>query len=308
MIDVKGITKRFGSTLAVDNVSFKVPAGQVLGFLGPNGAGKSTTMRVLTCYLPADEGTASIAGFDIFTQSLEIRRRIGYLPENAPLYVDMEVPDFLKFIATVRKIPTSKIHSSIDQMVDICGLTSVMHKKISELSKGYRQRVGLAQAMIHNPDILVLDEPTSGLDPNQIIEIRELIRKFGKEKTIILSTHILQEVTAVCDRILIINEGKLVADGSPEELTSQASGESTMWVTINASDGEIQSALSPLQGITSVAFDRKLNGRTRMAIKFNSTQDPSEEIFKCVVNNGWLMTEMHQSTATLEDVFARLTT
>ncbi len=308
MIDVKGLTKRFGATVAVREVSFKVPAGQVLGFLGPNGAGKSTTMRILTGYMPADEGSATIAGYDIFTQSLEVRKRIGYLPESAPLYLDMDVPDFLDFIAVVRKIPSSKKQEAFHRIIELCGLKDVLHKKIGELSKGFRQRVGLAQAMIHNPDILVLDEPTSGLDPNQIIEIRELIKTLGREKTVILSTHILPEVTATCDRILIIHDGQLVADGTPAELVSKASGDATLWITVKAPESELLKALKNIPGVVRSFRDSHDSDRVRVGVKFDSEEGLAENIFQTVVKNGWVLTEMVKESASLEDIFAQLTT
>ena len=310
MINVKGLVKRFGTTTAVRDISFQVPAGQVLGFLGPNGAGKSTTMRILTGYMPADEGTATIAGFDIYSQSLEVRKRIGYLPESAPLYLDMDVPDFLRFIAQVRKIPRPDIQKSIDRMVDVCGLGTMIHKKIGELSKGYRQRVGLAQAMIHDPDILVLDEPTSGLDPNQIVEIRSLIKDVGTEKTVILSTHILPEVTATCDRILIIHEGTLVADGTPAELTARAAGETTLWVTLANFDTPPEENLTQIQGVKEVMKDSNFRDsqKTRYALKLSTSESTAEEVFKCAVQNGWTLSELSAEAATLEDIFAELTT
>lgn len=310
MIEVKGLTKRFGPTVAVKDVSFQVPGGQVLGFLGPNGAGKTTTMRILTGYIPADEGTALVAGYDIFTQSLEVRKRIGYLPESAPLYLDMDVPDFLSFIARVRKIPSSRIPSATGKIVELCGLKQVMHKKIGELSKGFRQRVGLAQAMIHDPEILVLDEPTSGLDPNQIIEIRELIKELGREKTVILSTHILPEVTATCDRILIIHEGKIVADGTPENLTAQAAGEATLWVTVDDASDHAVTAFTGIKGVKSSISVQATRGERpgkRIGLKLNPGADPAADIFRCAVENGWTLTELHTESASLEDIFARLT-
>jgi ABC-2 type transport system ATP-binding protein len=308
MIEVKNLTKRFGATVAVKDVSFSVPTGQVLGFLGPNGAGKTTTMRIITGYMPADEGTADVAGYNIKTDSLEVRKRLGYLPENAPLYLDMDVPDFLKFIATIRKIKPSEHSQAIGRIVDLCGLQSVQHKRIGELSKGYRQRVGLAQAMIHNPEILVLDEPTSGLDPNQIIEIRELIKKIGKEKTVILSTHILQEVTATCDRILIINEGRLVADGTPDSLTKQATGETTLLVTVKAPPDKVKAVFSKIPGVTQVRESGSTQDRVRAELRFLSDTNPEEQVFRTVVENQWILTEMRRESASLEDVFARLTT
>ncbi|MBN1295738.1 ATP-binding cassette domain-containing protein [bacterium] len=311
MIKVKGLTKRFGNTLAVRDISFQVPAGQVLGFLGPNGAGKTTTMRILTGYMPADEGTATIAGFDIYNQSLEVRKRIGYLPESAPLYLDMDVPDFLTFIARIRKIPLHNIRAKQDRIVEMCGLKTVLHKKIGELSKGYRQRVGLAQAMIHDPDILVLDEPTSGLDPNQIVEIRELIRQLGREKTVILSTHILPEVTATCDRILIIHEGRLVADGTPEQLATQAAGDATLWITVAQAPPDARDALIRIHGVKEITVSRSGDddrSSQRFGLRLVNGINPASDVFRCAVDNGWTLTELRTESATLEDIFAKLTT
>jgi ABC-2 type transport system ATP-binding protein len=307
MINVNGLTKRFGSTVAVDNITFQVPPGQVLGFLGPNGAGKTTTMRILTGFMPADSGNASIAGYDIFNQSLEVRKRIGYLPENAPLYLDMEVPDFLNFIASIRKIPKVKIPQSMERIVELCGLKLVMHKKIGELSKGYRQRLGLAQAMIHDPDILVLDEPTSGLDPNQIIEIRELIRELGREKTVILSTHILPEVTATCDRIVIIHRGRLVADGTPKELSGHGTGQATLWVTVNDKTSNPINTLSKLTGVESAFSHSVFDEKQRIGLKLKTGHNPAEDVFQKVVENGWMLSELYRETATLETIFGQLT-
>ncbi|MBN1354776.1 ATP-binding cassette domain-containing protein [bacterium] len=308
MIEVKELTKRFGTTVAVRNVSFSVPAGQVLGFLGPNGAGKTTTMRILTGFIPADSGSASVGGFDIYTQSLDVRKKIGYLPENAPLYHDMDLPDFLQFIATVRKIPKNKRQKAIDKMVQTCGLESVLFKKIGELSKGFRQRVGLAQAMIHDPDILVLDEPTSGLDPNQIVEIRELIRQLGKEKTVILSTHILQEVTATCDRILIINDGKLVADGTPDNLAAQAAGDAILWCTLKAPADQLKTEISRMTFVKTIHYWKENGDRVRLGLRCAPGEDINERLFHLAVDKEWILLELHWETASLEDVFARLTT
>lgn len=215
---VDGLTKTYGDFKALDGVSFEVQPGEIVGFLGPNGAGKSTTMKILTCFMAATEGTAKVAGFDVHEASAEVRKRVGYLPENVPLYDEMLVWDYLKFISEVRGVAKSQREERIDEVIERTGLHQVVHKEISELSKGYRQRVGLAQAIIHKPEVLILDEPTTGLDPNQIIEIRDVISEIGEEKTVIFSTHILQEIAAVCDRIVIINRGRLVADGTLDEL------------------------------------------------------------------------------------------
>jgi len=224
MIEVKDLVKRYGSVLALDGVSFKVRGGEVLGFLGPNGAGKTTTMKILTCFIAPTSGQVSVAGHDIFGEPLEVRRRVGYLPENAPLYPDMRVVEYLDFVGEVRSMARKERASAMDRVIAECGLTEVVDREIRNLSKGYRQRAGLAQAMMHDPQILILDEPTSGLDPNQIAEIRDLIRKMGRERTVILSTHHLAEVEATADRVLIVHHGKLVADGTPRELERQRGG------------------------------------------------------------------------------------
>ena len=306
MIEVRNLTKRYGSTVAVNNVSFDAEAGEVLGFLGPNGAGKTTTMRVLTCFLPADDGTASIDGYDIFENSIEVRQRIGYLPESAPLYGDMGVIDYLKFIAEIRNIPKSERNDRIKSVVEICGLGPMIQKDVGELSKGYRQRLGLAQSLVHDPPILILDEPTSGLDPSQIIEIRNLIKEIGKEKTIIFSTHILSEVSATCSRVLIISDGRIVANGTPDELAEQAKGEGVVDISIRAPQAEIESKLEALDFVTSFKQVGTDDGVFRY--KISSQQDnTAEELFRFVVENRWSLTELRQETVSLEDVFLKLT-
>src|SRR4051812_12486480 len=252
MIQVQNLTKDYGPTRAVDGVSFNVRKGEVLGFLGPNGAGKSTTMKMLTCFLAPTGGTAKVAGFDVFDDSLEVRKRIGYLPEDTPIYRDMTVLEFLRFAAEVRGMEPARREQRIKEIGGRCGLGDVAGKLVGELSKGFRQRVGLAQAMLHDPDIVILDEPTSGLDPNQIVEIRSLIKEVGKEKTVILSTHILPEVQATCSRILIISSGKLVADGTPDELRSREKG-SRYRVVVEANgvaNDAIKARLGGIAGVT----------------------------------------------------------
>lgn len=309
IIQVKNLTKRYGPTVAVDSVFFNAYKGEILGFLGPNGAGKTTTMRMLTCYIGADEGTATVAGYDIFENSLEVRKHIGYLPEDTPLYTDMGVLDYLNFIAQVRNIPKDKRKQRIRDMVEVCGLEKVVQKDIGELSKGYRQRVGLAQALIHDPDILILDEPTSGLDPNQIVEVRELIKEIGREKTIIFSTHILPEVSATCSRILIINEGKIVADGTAEELAGRAQGEEIIYAGIRGEVEKIEEKLGLLPVV--IDFKRKENGDDKIhgyEVRAKKDSNAAEEIFRLVASNGWSMNELRKETISLEDVFQRLTT
>ena len=308
MIDVEHISKSFGPTQAVKNVSFNVSKGEVVGFLGPNGAGKSTTMRILTCYLPADEGTARVAGFDVSTHSLDVRKRIGYLPENNPLYMDMGVLESLQFIAALREVPHASRRPKIKQVIEMCGLEPIMNKDIGELSKGFRQRLGLAQALIHDPDILILDEPTIGLDPNQIIEIRNLIKSIGKEKTIILSSHILPEVAATCDRVLIINRGEIVGSGTPEELAAMAKGGQTIYVCIRGPLPDIKTKLSAMGRVREIAVLGEENGLNRLSLTTDGTTNLCEEIFVMVAQNGWSLSELYRGTITLEDVFRELTT
>ncbi|MCD6508581.1 ATP-binding cassette domain-containing protein [Candidatus Poribacteria bacterium] len=309
MIEVNGISKRFGPIVAVDDVSFNISRGEILGFLGPNGAGKTTTMRILTGYIFPDTGTAKVAGYDIFESPIEVRKHIGYLPENNPLYTDMSVWDYLEFIAQVRDIPKSERRKRIDEVIQICGLESVIYRDIEELSKGYRQRVGLAQCMIHDPDILILDEPTSGLDPNQIVGIRELIKELGREKTVIISTHILPEVSATCNRVIIINRGKIVADGSPDELSDMAKGKLSIFVSLKAQKEDVEAKLSELPWIESfIEASSTEEGALRYKITPSDGDGRTEELFKLAVQNGWIITELYREKATLEDVFRQLTT
>jgi ABC-2 type transport system ATP-binding protein len=308
MIETKDLTKRYGDTVAVDNVSFTVNKGEIIGLLGPNGAGKTTTMRILTCYLPADAGKATIAGKDVFEQSLDVRRSIGYLPENNPLYTDMGVVGYLRFIAKIRHIPRKQINSKIKEMIEVCGLEPVIHKSIGALSKGFCQRVGLAQAMIHDPEILIFDEPTVGLDPNQIIEIRELIKRIGEEKTVILSSHILPEVAATCKRIIIMNNGRIVGSGTPEEMSIHARGGGVINIVIRGPVEEIKGKLRSMKEVK----DFKVKGgegnhRTRFEVISAGGIDLSEDLFQMVAENGWTLSELHQETLSLEDVFQQLT-
>ena len=305
-IRIENLTKKFGGQRAVDNISFEVKTGEILGFLGPNGAGKTTTMRIITNYLAAAEGDVYIGGKSIKEDAQELKKHIGYLPENNPLYPEMPVVDYLEFVGSLQGIPKEKITERVIEMVRVCGLNSEKHKKIGELSKGYRQRVGLAQAMIHDPAILILDEPTAGLDPNQIAEIRRLIRELGKEKTVILCTHILPEVEATCDRILIINRGRIVADGTPENLRKQASGQEILKVRIE--DGKPDAIFTALQELTTVAMvdfsDRQMN---RFEIHSRPDISSKREIFNLCVKNKWILTEMIPYEAKLEDIFRELT-
>jgi ABC-2 type transport system ATP-binding protein len=308
MIQVSNLHKRFGPTHAVRDVSFNVQRREVVGFLGPNGAGKTTTMRVLTCYLPADDGTATIAGFDVATHPLEVRRRIGYLPESAPLYTEMGVIDYLSFIGEVRGLEGRRCRERVQNMVEVCGLEKVIKKDINELSRGYRQRVGLAQTLIHDPDVLILDEPTSGLDPNQIIEIRQLIREIGREKTVILSTHILPEVTATCSRVIIINEGRLVADGAPDELANRSRGGERVYMTVRGPQAEVEGKLASLPAVRSVrVVGGPAPGRVRYEITSGDGVDPTEQLFQVAADNRWPVSELYREASSLEQVFIQLT-
>lgn len=308
MIEVRNLTKRYGSTVAVDGISFEIPRGEVIGFLGPNGAGKTTTMRILTCYLPADAGEARVAGYDVFTESIEVRKRIGYLPESAPVYSEMGIVEYLRFVAEIRGIPSSERQRRIDDVVMRVGLGPMIQKDIGQLSKGYRQRVGLAATLIHEPEVLVLDEPTTGLDPNQIIEIRELIREIGREKTVILSTHILPEVEATCSRVLIINSGRIVASGTPEELTRAAAGEVRCRVSLRAAPAEVEPALRTLEGVMGVRSLEPVKERTtRYEVHAQNNLDIEDAIFRLAVRNDWILTELHTETRSLEQVFTQLT-
>lgn len=305
-IIVDNITKKYGPQKAVDNVSFTVKTGEVLGFLGPNGAGKTTTMKAITCYISPNEGDIKVGGFSIKENQEDIKKNIGYLPESNPLYPDMPVIDYLQFVAELQGVEKSKIKDRILEMVSVCGLQGEKHKKIRELSKGYKQRVGLAQALIHDPDVLILDEPTTGLDPNQIVEIRELIRKIGKEKTVILSSHILAEVEATCDRILIINKGKIVADGTSADLRKQSQGREILKVTIEGGEAnEVYQAIQDIDSVGLVDFISKSDNTFEVQSKPDLTS--RKDIFKLCVDKGWFLTELTPTETKLEDIFRQLT-
>jgi len=303
-ITVENLTKTYGSQKAVDNISFQVKTGEILGFLGPNGAGKSTTMKIITCFISPTEGSVQLNGLDIKTNSEEVRRRIGYLPENNPLYTDMNIVDYLHLAASLQNVPETEIPGRIKQMVDICGLGPECHKDINELSKGFRQRVGLAQALIHDPEVLILDEPTSGLDPNQIAEIRSLIKEIGKHKTVMLSSHILKEVEATCDRILIINKGKLVADGSTEELKARSSAANRLLLQVRGEN--IQENLMQLESVARVTpADDKQNDS--WYVDTTNGLSSREEIFRLCVEKDWVLLQLTPMESSLEDIFRQLT-
>lgn len=305
-IIVENITKRFGTQKAVDDVSFRVKTGEIVGFLGPNGAGKSTTMRAITCFLSPNEGNIRVGDYSIREHPEEIKKIIGYLPEANPLYQDMPVLDYLKFIAELHGISKEKRPQRILEMVHTCGLEGEKHKKICELSRGYKQRVGLAQALIHDPQVLILDEPTSGLDPNQIIEIRELIREIGKEKTVILSSHILAEVEATCDRILIINKGRLVADGSSNDLRKRSQNKEILKLTIE--DGERNTIFKALQSMANADLvDIISQSGNTFELQSKPGTSSRRDVFRLCVEKGWVLTELTPTETKLEDVFRELT-
>ncbi len=304
MIKVESLTKRYGRVLAVDDISFEIQKGEVVGLLGPNGAGKSTTMKIMTTFLPATAGKVSIAGHDVFEESLKVRQSIGYLPENCPLYLDMEVEQYLNFTAEIRGLEADARKKAVSRVVSDCSLGKVISKLIGHLSKGYRQRVGLAQALLHNPNILILDEPTSGLDPNQIRDILKLIHDLGQEKTVIHSTHILTEVESTSSRVLIINNGKIVGQGTPKELMAQASGTT---IYINVKGEGIKDKLSQTPFVKDSTLIKEESGFSQFAVHGEDEENLAENLFKLSVDNSWVLKELRTETASLDDVFARLT-
>ncbi|MHB8618907.1 MAG: ABC transporter ATP-binding protein [Chloroflexota bacterium] len=307
MIEVKNLSKTYADKAAVRDISFSVNQGEILGFLGPNGAGKTTTMRILTGYMPATSGTAVVAGYDVFSQSLEVRKRIGYLPENVPLYLDMSVLGYLTFVAKLKGLPSSRIKERLDYVLRVCHIDDVRHRLLSKLSKGYRQRVGLAQAIIHDPDVLVLDEPTVGLDPKQINETRQLIKGLGGQHTIILSTHILPEVSMTCGRVVIISNGQVVAEDSPENLTHRLQGKDRVQVEARAPRRDLVAAVKALPGITHVSA-HELDGRVRLEVEAGGERDVRADLAAAIVGKGWSLLELRAATLSLEDIFLKLTT
>ncbi len=298
-VKVQHLSKIYGEQKAVDDISFEAKSGEVLGFLGPNGAGKTTTMKILTCFIPQSKGTAEVCGFDVEKAPLEVRKQIGYLPEHNPLYKDMYVKEYLQFVARLHKI--GNIRQRVSDMIEMTGLQREQRKLIGTLSKGYRQRVGLAQAMIHNPQVLILDEPTSGLDPNQLAEIRALIQQLGKEKTVLFSTHIMQEVQALCHRVLIINKGKMVANDPIEQLQSRIKGETL--ITVEFKQKVNQGQLKDIKGVKTA----KALGEKRWQLTTPINQDVREAVFKFAVDHQLTLLEMHKEDISVEDVFRQLT-
>jgi len=308
MIEVKNLTKRYGPTLAVSDVSFEVQKGEVLGFLGPNGAGKTTTMRVITGYLPASDGQVSVAGYDVQDYPLEAKRRTGYLPENPPVYPDMTVREYLSFVARIKGVAGREVRKRVDEVSEKCSVTDVRDRQIGKLSKGYRQRVGLAQALIHNPDVLVLDEPTAGLDPKQIIETRELIKGLAGQHTVVLSTHILPEVSKTCQRVVVINAGKIVAVGTPDELTRRLTGFETVMITVEGPAPEIMDKLQRVSGVNLVEPREADGALITLEVHAEKGHDVRAELARSVVESQWKLLELKTSGMSLEDIFLKLTT
>jgi ABC-2 type transport system ATP-binding protein len=313
MITVKDLTKRYARTTAVDHISFEVEKGQIVGFLGPNGAGKTTTMRMLTCFLPPTEGSATVAGFDVLEQPLEVKKRIGYLPETPPLYHEMEVSEYLDFVGRLKGLRGEELRQRVDYVVERCAISDVRMKLLSKLSKGYRQRVGLAQAIIHNPDVLILDEPTAGLDPKQINETRDLIRSLAGDHTIILSTHILPEVEQTCQQVIIINKGKLAAIDSVQNLQNRARGAVSVLVEVAGRNGNLDSAsvqqrLAKIPSVSRVTIRRSQENRSTLEVESGAKDGFIRgDIARAVVECGWDLNELRPAAVSLEEVFLQLT-
>jgi ABC-2 type transport system ATP-binding protein len=308
VIEVQHLTKRYGPFTAVDDVSFRVEQGEILGFLGPNGAGKTTTMRVLTGYMPPSGGKALVAGYDVFNEPIEAKRRTGYLPETPPLYPDMTVREYLLFVARIKGVPRTERKSRVATVMERTRVADMAERHCGKLSKGYRQRVGLAQAILHNPEVLILDEPTAGLDPKQIIETRQLIKQLAGDHTIILSTHILPEVSQTCQRVVIINKGRVVAVDSPENLTARLRGSETMFVQVDAPGADVAGALTAIPGVTRVAASSLSGSATGYEVDSDSGRDIRRELASTIVTRGWGLLELRPMRMSLEEIFLHLTT
>lgn len=308
MIEVQNLTKKFGSNVVLDNINLFVKKGEILGFLGPNGAGKSTTLKIITSFWAPTSGKVIVDGLDISKDSIDVRKKIGYLPETVPLYDDMKVYEYLKFVAEIRGLCREKLKNRIKEVVKLCGLSRVVRQPIEELSKGFRQRVGLAQAIMHDPEILILDEPTTGLDPNQIIEIRNLIKDLGKEKTVIFSTHILSEVSATCDRVIIINNGKIVGKGTPRELSAEAGDKEIIYVKIKGLKDDVLEKLQKMENVNKVRIkDKESDNVYGYEIEPKQGVDLREYLSMTVMKEGWSILEFSKKLVSLEDVFCELT-
>ena len=306
MIQVDNLTKRYGLVEAIHDVSFSVDKGRIVGFLGPNGAGKSTTMKILSCFMPATGGSATVAGFDVFSQSLEVRRRIGYLPENAPLYPDLSVASYLDFVAEIKGMGRATRRARVADVMERCFITDMQNRLIGKLSKGYRQRVGLAQALLGDPEVLILDEPTIGLDPRQIAEIRSLIRSLAGQHTVILSTHILPEVSMVCDGVIIINRGRIVAQGTESDLVRQAFPSARIEVRVGGATGDVAGALRAVPGVVSIEPLASRDGAVGFLVEAARDRDVRPDLVRLIIGKGWALQELHQVGMSLEEVFIRV--
>jgi ABC-2 type transport system ATP-binding protein len=308
LIAVENLSKRYPSKTAIDNVSFQVHKGEILGFLGPNGAGKTTTMRIITGYMPATEGAVRVDGFDVADQPLEVRKRIGYLPENPPLYPEMTVAGYLRFVAKIKGVASANLTSEVERVMGKVNITDVQSRIIAKLSKGYKQRVGIAQALLNDPPVLVLDEPTIGLDPKQIHEVRELVKGLAGNHTVVLSTHILPEVEQTCHRVIIIDRGKIVAVDTPQNLRAQIQGGARVFLEVEGPEQEVLSAIRGLAGVLDAKIAASISGRLRFQIESDARQDIRKELARAIVNRGWGLLELHSEIMSLEDIFIKLTT
>lgn len=307
MIKVKNLTKRYVNINAVDDISFHVKENEIVGLLGPNGAGKTTTMRILTCFMPATAGSVTVAGYNVFTDSLKVRQQIGYLPENVPLYLDMRVTEYLRFRAKLKNIPRSERRKKIEYCLEMTGIIDVQNQIIGTLSKGYKQRVGLADTLVHDPKILILDEPTIGLDPNQIRQIRGVIKGLGQRHTVLLSTHILPEVEMICDRVMIINKGKIVAMDTPTNLMKQLKTGSNLVLEIKGDGEKIKNSLSRIDNVKTVTYKKK-DDANEFHVNGTGDKDIREDVFNCIVKDNYILREMKRQTISLEEIFHQITT
>jgi gliding motility-associated transport system ATP-binding protein len=308
VIEVEHLTKVYNGRKAVDDISFKVEKGEILGFLGPNGAGKTTTMRILTCYMPSTDGTARVAGYDVFEESIEVRKRIGYLPENPPLYPEMTVESYLHFVAKIKGAPSARRRAVVDEAMGKCNIGDVRNRIIGKLSKGYKQRVGLAQSLLNNPDVLILDEPTIGLDPKQIFEVRSLIKDLAGSHTVILSTHILPEVSMTCNRVVIINKGRVVAMDTPQALTRQAKGAEKIALQVDGPKAEVLEKLRSIEGVVNVQVAGADGQASEFTVECKLNSDLRSTLASVVVSQGWGLLELRGISMSLEDVFINLIT
>lgn len=308
MIKVENLTKRYAAKTAVEGVSFEVRKGEILGFLGPNGAGKTTTMRIIAGYMPASDGTVEVDGFDVFEKPLDVRRRIGYLPENPPLYPEMTVTGYLRFVAKIKGVPSDRLANEVARVMERVSVTDVKERIISKLSKGYKQRVGLAQALLNDPPVLILDEPTIGLDPKQIQEVRELIKELAGTHTVVLSTHILPEVEQTCNRVIIIDRGKIVAVDTPANLRFQLQGAERVFMEVQGPDAEIIAKLKATPGVMDVRKVAENDGRSRFQIEGELRKDIRADLARTIVQSGWGLLELQAASMSLEDIFIKLTT